>query len=71
MFPLGDSDALHLGDDILILGYPGIGGETITLTRGEVSGFHLCKRGYGNRAFIKTSATIAGGNSGGSGFGRK
>jgi S1-C subfamily serine protease len=61
---LGDSDALHLGDDILILGYPGIGGETITLTRGEVSGF-TSQSGYGNRAFIKTSATIAGGNSGG------
>ncbi len=61
---LGDSDALHLGDEILILGYPGIGGETITLTRGEVSGF-TSQSGYGNRAFIKTSATIAGGNSGG------
>ncbi|MDK2980466.1 MAG: serine protease Do [Chloroflexota bacterium] len=61
---LGDSDNLHLGDDILILGYPGIGGETITLTRGEVSGF-TSQEGYGNRAFIKTSATIAGGNSGG------
>jgi len=61
---LGDSDALHLGDNILILGYPGIGGETITLTRGEVSGF-TSQSGYGNRAFIKTSATIAGGNSGG------
>jgi S1-C subfamily serine protease len=61
---LGDSDELHLGDGIVILGYPGIGGETITLTRGEVSGF-TSEEGYGNRAFIKTSATIAGGNSGG------
>ncbi len=61
---LGNSDELHLGDDIVILGYPGIGGETITLTRGEVSGF-TAEENYGNRAFIKTSATIAGGNSGG------
>ncbi|MCD6576564.1 MAG: trypsin-like peptidase domain-containing protein [Anaerolineaceae bacterium] len=61
---LGDSDKLRLGDAITILGYPGIGGETITLTRGEVSGF-TAEAGYGNRAFIKTSATIAGGNSGG------
>ena len=61
---LGDSDALRLGDPITILGYPGIGGETITLTRGEVSGF-TAEAGRGNRAFIKTSATIAGGNSGG------
>ncbi len=62
--PLGDSETLQLGDVITILGYPGIGGETITLTRGEVSGF-TPQSPYGNRAFIKTSATIAGGNSGG------
>ncbi len=61
---LGDSDALQLGDPLIILGYPGIGGETITLTRGEVSGF-TSESGVGNRAFIKTSATMAGGNSGG------
>jgi S1-C subfamily serine protease len=62
--PLGNSDELTLGDEIIIIGYPGIGGETITLTRGEVSGF-TSEQSYGNRAFIKTSATIAGGNSGG------
>ncbi len=62
--PLGDSDALHLGDSLTILGYPGIGGATITLTKGEVSGF-TAEAGYGERAWIKTSATIAGGNSGG------
>lgn len=62
--PLGDSDQLQLGDPLTILGYPGIGGETITLTRGEVSGF-TGDRNYGNRAFIKTSAAISGGNSGG------
>ncbi|MGB4594622.1 MAG: serine protease [Anaerolineaceae bacterium] len=61
---LGDSESLSLGDSITILGYPGIGGETITLTRGEVSGF-TAEEGYGNRAYIKTNATIAGGNSGG------
>lgn len=61
---LGDADTLTLGDEIAILGYPGIGGETITLTRGEVSGF-TAEPGRGDRAFIKTSATIAGGNSGG------
>ena len=62
--PLGDSDSMSLGDSIVIIGYPGIGGETITLTRGEVSGF-TSEAPYGNRAYIKTSATIAGGNSGG------
>lgn len=61
---LGDSNELSLGDRITILGYPSIGGETITLTTGEVSGF-TAESPYGKRAFIKTSATIAGGNSGG------
>jgi S1-C subfamily serine protease len=62
--PLGDPDGLRLGDAITIIGYPGIGGETVTVTRGEVSGF-TSEAPYGDRAFIKTSATIAGGNSGG------
>jgi S1-C subfamily serine protease len=62
--PLGNADHLRLGDTVTILGYPGIGGDTITLTRGEVSGF-TSEEGYGDRAFIKTTATIAGGNSGG------
>ena len=62
--PLGDSDTLNLGESIVILGYPVIGGGTITLTRGEVSGF-TAEEPFGNRAFIKTSGTIAGGNSGG------
>jgi S1-C subfamily serine protease len=62
--PIGDSDVLSLGDKLSILGYPGIGGETITLTSGEVSGF-TGEAAYGNRAFIKTNAAISGGNSGG------
>lgn len=61
---LGNADDLHLGDSITILGYPGIGGATITLTRGEISGF-TAEDPYGGRAFIKTSAAITGGNSGG------
>jgi serine protease Do len=61
---LGDSDLLELGDVLQILGYPGIGGETITFTRGVVSGFTR-ERGVEGRAYIKTDATITGGNSGG------
>lgn len=62
--PFGNDGVLNLGDAVTILGYPSIGGSTITLTRGEVAGF-TAEEGYGNRAFIKTSATISGGNSGG------
>lgn len=63
---IGNSDTLQLGDPLTILGYPGIGGDTITLTRGDVGGFTRDSM-YGDRGFIKTSATIAGGNSGGLG----
>lgn len=61
---VGDSDELEIGDTVTIFGYPGIGGETITLTSGNVSGFSK-ESGVSGRAWIKTDATIAGGNSGG------
>ncbi|MGI9517567.1 MAG: S1 family peptidase, partial [Pirellulaceae bacterium] len=62
---LGDSDSLELGDRISIFGYPGIGGETVTYTSGNVSGFTGERSVRDSRAWIKTDATIAGGNSGG------
>jgi S1-C subfamily serine protease len=62
---LGDSDDLELGDTLAILGYPGIGGETVTFTSGSVAGFTREPRVQARRAWIKTDATIAGGNSGG------
>jgi hypothetical protein len=63
--PLGNSDDLDLGDKISIFGYPGIGGETVTFTSGHVSGFSQEKGVRQSRAWVKTDATIAGGNSGG------
>jgi S1-C subfamily serine protease len=62
--PTGDSESVEIGDNIRILGYPGIGGDTITFTNGVVSGF-TSERSVEGRAWIKTDATIAGGNSGG------
>ena len=64
--PIGDSDKLELGDRLAIFGYPGIGGETVTYTSGNVSGFTSEHGISAHRAWIKTDATIAGGNSGGS-----
>jgi serine protease Do len=62
---LGDADSLELGDEVDILGYPGIGAGTITYTEGKVSGF-VEENGISyQRAWIKTDATISGGNSGG------
>jgi hypothetical protein len=64
--PLGDSDAVELGDTINVFGYPGIGGATVTYTSGPVSGF-AADAVIPGRAWIKTSASISGGNSGGTG----
>jgi len=61
---LGDSDKVEIEDVLRIYGYPGIGGSTITFTRGSVSGFDS-EPGVKGRAWIKTDATVAGGNSGG------
>lgn len=61
---IGDSDALRLGNRIHLFGYQGIGGDTITFTSGDVSGFSF-KQGVEGRAWIKHTATAAGGNSGG------
>ncbi|MFP3896433.1 MAG: trypsin-like peptidase domain-containing protein [Anaerolineales bacterium] len=38
--PLGDSGALELGQPLMGLGYPALGGETLTLTRGSMAGFY-------------------------------
>lgn len=63
--PVGDSDGLELGDVLAIFGFPGIGGETVTFTSGSVAGFSKQPGVNVRRGWIKTDATIAGGNSGG------
>ncbi len=61
---LGNSDDLNIGDEINILGYPGVGGDTITFTAGKVSGF--VDENYDNEVdWIKTDAIFSHGNSGG------
>jgi serine protease Do len=66
---LGDSDEMHLGDELYIFGYPGIGEGYITFTSGRVSGFESAELSGGGlvRTWIRTDTTIAGGNSGGTG----
>lgn len=61
---LGNPDETHIGDHLNIIGFPAIGGDTITYTDGNVSGF-ASEPQIGDRAWIKTDATISGGNSGG------
>jgi S1-C subfamily serine protease len=61
-----DSNSPKLGQNIKILGYPGVGGNTITFTDGVVSGFIADK----DSRWIKTDALIAHGNSGGAAVNR-
>ena len=66
---MADSDLVKLGDDINILGYPGVGGETITFTAGHVSGF-LDDNNDAEIDWIKTDAVVNHGNSGGTAINR-
>ena len=61
---LGEPANVHVGDGLFVFGFPGIGGDTVTFTQGIVSGFASDEQ-VGDRAWMKTDATIAGGNSGG------
>lgn len=59
-------ELIKIGDKIYIIGYPDVGGESLTLTEGVVGGF-----GGENGEFIKISASTAHGNSGGIAIGAK
>jgi S1-C subfamily serine protease len=69
--PIGDSDALKIGDPITVLGFPGIGGLTPTLTRGTVSGFLPDEDIGQEKGWIKTDAEVNHGNSGGMAINQK
>jgi serine protease Do len=67
-----DSAATNIGDELTVIGFPAYSGggeipqETVTVTRGHVSGF---VGGDGeNSEFIKTDTMINHGNSGGAAF---
>lgn len=62
--PLGNSDEVRIGDRLNVYGFPGVGFDTITYTDGSVAGF-ITDEPPGERAWIKTDANIAHGNSGG------
>lgn len=59
-YNLCSPDDISLGDPVMVIGYPSVGGNTITATEGVISGFD----GY----MVKTSAKIEHGNSGGGAF---
>jgi serine protease Do len=65
---VGDSNQLLPGDNITIVGYPGISGSTVTFTAGLMSGWVGEDFESGGKQWIKTDAKISHGNSGGGAF---
>ncbi len=67
---LGNPFDIPLNSTLTILGYPGKGGQTITITDGKFLGY---TKGVSNAidGSIKTDATMAGGNSGGTALYKK
>jgi len=61
-----NSNKLKFGDKIEVIGYPSIGGSTITYTSGDFSGFG--SQFDGTQNYIKTTAVLEHGNSGGSAY---
>lgn len=64
--PIGSSKSVNLGDTIIIIGFPGLGGSSLTVTRGIHSGIAPPGTFQGDPGtFIKTDTEINRGNSGG------
>lgn len=64
-----NSSSLKFSDKIEVVGYPSIGGSTITYTSGDFSGFG--SRSDGTQNYIKTTAMLEHGNSGGSAYNQR
>jgi pSer/pThr/pTyr-binding forkhead associated (FHA) protein len=63
---IGDSDAVRSGDDLRVVGFPGVAeSEAATLTKGVVSGAEPDNRLQTNRSLLNIDAKIEPGNSGG------
>lgn len=61
---LADSATVRLDDTITVVGYAGLGNESVGVFRGTISGF-VAEPSAGERAWFKTDATIPGTATGG------
>ena len=59
--PVAPADDITIGLELLMFGYPAVGGDSLTISRGVVSGFYA----EDGIDWIKTDAVAAGGSSGG------
>lgn len=64
LVPVKVAETLKIGAPITAIGFPSIGGSSVTVTTGEISGFS----NYRGVQWIKSSISISGGNSGGGAF---
>ncbi|MEY2612454.1 MAG: hypothetical protein RL069_1266 [Planctomycetota bacterium] len=65
--PIPIKTATSVGEEIFVIGFPGIGGSSITVSKGVVSGYTK----ESGVSWIKTDASISGGNSGGAALNNK
>ena len=64
--PIGSSDSVGSGDEVLVIGFPGVAGSgAATITTGVISSPVQDNRLNSNRAYINMTADINPGNSGG------
>lgn len=63
--PMADSETVQALDDVIVVGYPGIAGDTVTATEGRISGF-MDDDGDDEFDWFKTDVLVNQGNSGGS-----
>jgi len=61
LVPLEEAEDPNIGDEILLYGFPGIAGDSLTVSQGIVSGFI----NQDGSSWIKTDAAASGGSSGG------
>lgn len=61
LVPLSLSSSDEVGQDLTVVGFPGVGGDTPTVSRGILSGFV----DISGQVWMKTDAFISAGNSGG------
>ncbi len=64
LVPVRVAEKIDIGEPITAIGFPAIGGSSVTVTVGEISGFS----NYLGIQWIKSSISISGGNSGGGAF---
>lgn len=68
---LGNPFGMKINESITVIGYPGKGGDTITITDGKFLGYYRDQSYPGLDGFIKTNAAMAPGNSGGAALNRQ